>query len=118
MTDNVCSAQKRKPLVEAILYERLRPAVQIIAQTMERKFRKHDDWGNPFKGPYDSEFLQRREKEEEKEFLDAIVSGQPPNVVWDEAADRMNFILIKTVEYEKEWRRKNGVKLDDWMVEP
>ena len=103
--------QKRTPLISAVMYDRLRPEIRIIAQIMERKFRDHSHRGDPFQHTT-WEFLDTRYNEETKEFWDAIKADAGENTVFSEAADRMNFILMQTVKYSEDWRMRNGIKSD------
>jgi hypothetical protein len=98
-------------LIEAVMYQRLRPEIRVMAQIMERKFRVHNYRGNPFRD-LDWGFLQMRQREEQKEFCDAIKARKTESEVFDEAADLMNFILMQAEQYSREWRKANGIKLD------
>ena len=90
-----------------VFYEHLRPEVRKLAMQMENKFRLHDkDRGNPFNCD-DQDFMEDRLVDEEIEMLRAMgrldKPRRPPSVVWAEAADRCNFILMMAVNYEREW---------------
>jgi NTP pyrophosphatase (non-canonical NTP hydrolase) len=101
-------------VLDAVMYNRLRPEIRVMAQVMERKFRENSHRGDPFRG-CEWDFLLMRQREEQKEFCDAIKQDKGEAAVFEEAADLMNFILMQANQYSDEWRRRNGIKIDREM---
>ncbi len=101
------------PLISAVLYDRLRPQIKIMAQIQERKFREHSNRGNPFRD-CDWDFLLMRQREEQGEFCKAIKDCKSESEILEEAADLINFITMQAFQAAREFRRKNGIKLNSW----
>jgi len=100
-----------KDIQQSALFECLRPEIRKMAFQMEEKFRLHDkERGDPFLCD-DQEFMEHRLDEEEIEMEKAMGrcgnpdEKKPPSVIWKEAADRCNFILMMAVNYEREWKK-------------
>jgi hypothetical protein len=95
--------------VKDCIYKLMRPEIRKLAMLQEQKFLLHDKKrGNPFDCE-NLQFMKDRLHEETNEMYRAMKTGQTPNTVWKEAADRCNFILMQAVNYEREYGEKKNV---------
>ena len=91
---------------KAALYDSIRPEIRKLAHQMEIKFRIHDnDRGNPFDCK-DDVFMQERHLGELHELDEEIKDCAQPSKVWGEGADTCNFILMRIINHERQWRQK------------
>ena len=87
-----------------VMYRQIRPEIRKLAMLQEQKFALHDlERGNPFHCD-DQIFISCRLREETREMRKAMQNNERPSIIWKEAADRCNFILMQAVAYEYQWK--------------
>jgi hypothetical protein len=92
--------------IKDVIYRKIRPEIRKLAMMQEQKFALYDEErGNPFDCE-DLQFMKDRLHEETSEMYRDMKTGQTPNTVWKEAADRCNFILMQVINYEREYKKK------------
>ena len=94
-----------------VIYRQIRPEIRKLAMLQEQKFALHDlDRGNPFHCD-DQIFIARRLRGETREMRKAMQNNERPPIIWKEAADRCNFILMQAVAYGYQWKLDHQTKI-------